>query len=127
MKNTPNQNCLLCTKNEIGNLTHTLLTCEFNMEVSTWLLDTIRVYVPHVQPKQVVHLNLGNMDDSLQLPIVWLITNTLHWIWKDRVIRKKPNLQRTRSSLEAQVNILRKSRFKNASLIIQNFGNLSNL
>ena len=62
MRNTPNPNCILCSENEAANLTHTLITCPYNLEVSTWLLSLLRVHVPHVQPKQVALLDLAYLQ-----------------------------------------------------------------
>ena len=79
--------------------------------------------------KLVVNLEPPFKNQSLKntplLTDVWLISNTLSSIWGDRKDKKKPGLHRTRSSLEAKVNILRKSRFSNAAQIIQNFDGLS--
>ena len=125
MKNTPHPNCLLCDKSEPENLVHSLVTCPFNSDVSAWLLSVVHDHLPLVQPHQVVLLDLGPLEESLCLPLVWLISNTLSSIWGDRKDKKKPGLHRTRSSLEAKVNILRKSRFSNAAQIIQNFDGLS--
>ena len=125
MKNTPHPNCLLCDKSEPDNLVHSLVTCPFNSDVSAWLLSVVHDHLPLVQPHQVVLLDLGPLEESLCLPLVWLISNTLSSIWGDRKDKKKPGLHRTRSSLKAKVNILRKSRFSNAAEIIQNCDGLS--
>ena len=120
IRNTNSPNCLLCIQDVSANLTHTLITCPHNSDVSSWLTTMLRVHVPQLQPQQVVLLDLGDLEESVQLPLVWLISNTLHNIWKDRTEKKKPNLHRTRSSLEAKINILRKTRFQNAVQIIEN-------
>ena len=125
IKNTPHPNCLLCDKSEPANLTHCLVTCPFNFDVSTWLMSVLHVHLPHLQPHQVVLLDMGHLEESLCLPLVWLISNTLSLVWDDRKEKKKPGLHKTRSFLEAKVNILRKSRYKNAAEIIQNFQGLS--
>ena len=83
----------------------------------------LRVHVPQLQPQQVVLLDLGDLEESLQLPLVWIISNTLQNIWKDRTEKKKPNLHRTRSTLEAKINILRKTRFQNAVQILEDLLN----
>ena len=125
MKNTLHANCLLCDLSEQGDLPHSLLTCPFNTEVYKWPMRILQNHIPHLQPQQVVLLHLGPLDESLHLPIVWLFTNTLSLIWDDRIEKKKPGLHKIRSSLEAKVNILRKSRYKEAAEYIQSLEGFS--
>ena len=125
MKNTLHANCLLCDLSEQGDLPHSLLTCPFNTEVYNWLMRILHNHIPHLLPQQVALLHLGPLDESLHLPLVWLITNTLSLIWDDRIEKKKPGLHKIRSSLEAKVNILRKSRYKEAAEYIQSLEGFS--
>ena len=125
MKNTPHPNCLLCNRPEPADLVHSLLTCPSNKEVYSWLMKILHTHTPLLQPEQVVLLDLGPLDESLHLPLVWLISNTLSIVWEDRKEKKNPKLVRTRASLEAKVNILRKSRYSDAANTILNFEGLS--
>ena len=88
-------------------------------------MKILHTNTPLLQPEQVVLLDLGPLDESLHLPLVRLISNTLSIVWEDRKEKKNPKLVRTRSSLEAKVNILRKSRYSDAANIILNFEGLS--
>ena len=125
MRNTPSNNCQLCDIIEPADVLHSLLTCPFNTEITTWLMRLLHIHLPNLQPKQVVLLDLGVVEDSLHLPLVWLIANTLSLVWDSRKEKKKATLHKVRSSLEAKINILRKSRFKNAATILDAFPNLS--
>ena len=84
-------------------------------------MTLLHVHLPDVQPKQVVLLDLGAVDESLELPLVWLIANTLSLVWENRREKKKPTLHKVRSTLEAKINILRKTRFKNATALLVAF------
>ena len=125
IRNTPTPNCLLCDRAEPADLTHSLLTCPVNAEVYRWLMRVLHHHIPHLQPEQVVLLDVGPLDETLCLPIVWLIGNTLSLIWDDRREKKHPRLHKTRSTLEAKINILRKSRFSASVPIIENVEGLS--
>ena len=72
--------------------THTLITCSFSSEVANWLMKALRLHVPALQPKQVVLLLLGDVQDSLYLPLVWLIANTLALAWNYRKEKKRLSL-----------------------------------
>lgn len=121
MRNAPTHNCHLCEAIEPADNIHSLLTCSFSSEVSNWLMTLLHVHLPDVQPKQVVLLDLGAVDESLELPLVWLIANTLSLVWESRREKKKPTLHKVRSTLEAKINILRKTRFKNATALLVAF------
>ena len=49
IRNTTSPNCQLCDQSLRGDLFHCLLTGSFNSEVSSWLLNKIRGYVPELQ------------------------------------------------------------------------------
>ena len=125
MKNAPNPNCQLCDAIGPADLTHSLITCPYNTDVSVWLMRMLQIHLPHLQPHQVVLLDLGQLEESLQLPLVWLIANTLSLVWDSKKDKKKPGLHKTRAFLEAKINFLRKSRFRNAATILDTFPNLS--
>ena len=121
IKNTPCHLCSRYDRGESDELPHALLTCSLNTETSTWLMRILQTHIPALQPKQVVLLDLGPVDESLRLPLVWLISSTLSLVWEARRENKRPSLHKIRSSLEAKVNILRKTRFTNAVAIIDSF------
>ena len=124
IKNTLSDLCSRCNRGESDDLTHALITCSINTETSTWLMSILQTHIAALQPKQVVLLDLGPLDESLRLPLVWLISSTLSLVWEARRENKRPILHKIRSSLEAKVNILRKTRFTNAVAIIENFEGL---
>ena len=88
MKNAPTPYCTACDRYEEDVLHHALLTCPMNNEVAGWLMDTLRPHIPGIIPQKIVLLNLGVLDDSLQLAAVWLISNVLSQIWKTKEKRK---------------------------------------
>ena len=88
IRNTTSPNCQLCDQSLRGDLFHCLLTCSFNSEVSSWLLNKIRGYVPELQTRRVVLLDFGQVDDSLGFSLVWLIANTFISIWNSRLSGK---------------------------------------
>ena len=121
MQNIPNDKCDLCNASETADLTHTLITCSYNSEVANWLMRALLLHVPTLQPKQVVLLQLGDVQDSLHLPLVWLIANTLALTWDYRKEKKRLSLHVIRSTLEARINILRKTRLNNAVNTLESF------
>ena len=124
IRNTTSPNCQLCDQNLRGDLLHCLLTCSFNSEVSSWLMNKIHGYVPDLLTRRVVLLDFDQLDDSLRFSLGWLIANTFISIWNSRLSGKKPVLHKIRAYLEAKINILRKSRFRNQTNTMQSLSSL---
>ena len=113
--NVTSDKCTLCNSLEVCNLAHALFNCRFISNVSNWLLEHLHAIVPNLTPAQVILLDF-KVDDNLQLPVVWFIPKTLSIIWNTRLNKKAANLFTTRAPLEADVMLLRKTRFRSAAI-----------
>ena len=91
--------CTLCNTQNICDLSHALLTCSYNAEVSTWLITTLSRVIPGVNPEQVTLLNM-KADRKLDIPLTWLIAQTLETIWNCRLEKKSCTLSLTRDKIE---------------------------
>ena len=114
MPNAASAICSLCNQNMVGDLTHSLLICSFNDGAGQFLLSKIKHLVANPLPQQVVLLDL-DVDEDHQLPLVFLIASVLSQVWESRKEKKPCNLSTIRATLEAGINILRKSRHNQAS------------
>ena len=119
LPNAPTPNCTQCGAPD--NLVHALITCPQNRDVSDWLVKTLKVHCPSLSPNQMVLLDIGDHQEDLELAIVWLVAKVLGEIWKLRKEKKTPRLYQTRAMLEAGVVIMRKTRLKNTSTILETF------
>ena len=115
MRNAPTPICNHCNLNSIDNLSHSLISCTNNAQVSDWLLKVVRPHVPQPVPAELVLLHLGHIEEDMKLPLVWLIAQVLGQVWSSRKEKKRPQLYQTRAKIEAGIEILRKSRFIDAS------------
>ena len=117
--------CTHCNQNSVGNLNHSLLYCNFNDGAGQYLLDTLSSFVPNLHPDQVLLLNIDVTED-FKLPAVYLIAAILSEVWICRKEKRPCHLNSIRASLEAGINIMRKSRFREAanklSSILPNIG-----
>ena len=106
--NMPNANsdiCTMCDLNVVGDQTHSLMSCPLNGEAGQFLLEQLHQVLPGLLPKQVVLLD-SDVDQDLQLPLVYLTASILSQIWECRMQKKPCHLQSIRAVLEAGVNIL---------------------
>jgi hypothetical protein len=108
-------NCKLqgCSTNSEENLSHALFYCSANERIGLQLLDCLQEVQPGLQADAVLRLEL-NVDDELELPVVWLLSTLLRTLWglRQSSTRIRPYL--VRSQLEAEINLLRETRFSEA-------------
>ena len=81
------------------------------------LMNMLSHPLPNLNPSMVLTLNF-QVEEDLELPMVWLTTNILMKIWDFRKEKKRCDLVLVRADLEARVSLLRESRFKEASVSI---------
>ena len=114
MPNGESNICNLCNKNEPGDLTHSLMTCPFNEHVGKFLLGALHHELPDLLPQQVTRLEVEVAKDK-QLPVAFLIASVLSQVWEFRKLKKPCHTLVIRATLEAGVNILRKTRHHQAA------------
>ena len=71
MPNVNSDICTLCNSNVIGDLSHSLLMCNYNGGAGQFLLDKLHHVLPNLPCSQVVLLDL--VDKDKQLLLVYLI------------------------------------------------------
>ena len=115
MRNAPSSHCTSCTQPHQDSPSHTLISCTNNQQVADWLLQILQPHVHNVSPDSLVLLDIGQVQDDLQLPVVWILAEVLGHIWSCRREKKKPQLFQTRAVLEAGIEILRKTSVSDAA------------
>ena len=107
-----NSNCKIqgCLGELEENLSHALLYCSANDGIGLKLLQYLQETQPDLQADAALRLELPVEEDQ-ELPVVWVTANVLRCIWNLRQsgTRVRPHL--IRSKLEAEVNLLRETRF----------------
>ena len=95
--------CLYCEG--ISDSTAHLLSCTLSAEVSTPLWTCLRSYFPDVSPIDIVHFNIP-VSESLELPISWLVSTCMNFIWDQRVQGEEARFVTCRAELLAKVRLL---------------------
>ena len=81
----------------------------------------MRKIVPHLQPDQLLFFNFNlESQDKNALPAAWLTAKVLRAIWLARTQKKATNIQTTRAALEANIMLLRKTRFTTSAPTLEN-------
>jgi hypothetical protein len=119
--NRINQNtspiCKHCNDQVIEDLPHALISCSYNREITQSLMDTVGLSQPISIMSKVLTLDF-EMEEKMEFPLVWLISNFLKKVWDIRKEKKRCDLVRVRADLEARVSLLRKTRYSESATII---------
>ena len=113
MKKIQTSNCLYC--DDVPDSTAHLLTCNLSSEVSERLLACIASYCPGITPQDIVLLNI-EVSESLELPLVWLMSSCMCIIWEQRVLGKIARLEVCRAELLAKLMLLRDTKWRHYTL-----------
>ena len=95
----PNSNptCKFCLNPVTADLEHCFFGCINTREVGRWLLAMLRQQDPSLSAAGLLRLEM-NVDESLEMPIVWLAAQALTYMWKIRCSGKVVNMLTTRST-----------------------------
>ena len=103
--------CKFCLSNIKEDLVHSLRRCVANQGVGEAVIHCLPAPVQNeVQDQQLLHLHF-DMEDSLELPIVWFLAVAWSSIWESRKCGRRPELYKVRADLEAKVSLLRETRY----------------
>ena len=117
LPNTPNH-CKYCPNPITADIPHCLFMCVSTREVGSWLLSLVRKHDHSVTPNNLVKLEF-QAEDSTEMPLVWIISQTLLYMWGVRASGKTVSLIITRATLESKISLLRETRYRNEQVVIQ--------
>ena len=106
---------------EICTLEHELLNCSKNDGVGNLFVSRLQDCVPGLQPFGILRLEFSNPSEYLCLAITWLTAIILHFIWKERETGSTIQAYKERAELEQYINLLRTTRLKTDSNLLNNF------
>ena len=110
---------LSCQAQAEENLSHALVFCQANDRVGLQLYECLREIQPSLQVDALLRLEL-EVEEELELPVVWLTGCVFDILWN---LRQKSNSTvqgyQVRSQLEAEINLLRETRFSDAATKIE--------
>ena len=110
--------CKLCPTPTTADLPHCLFQCVSTREVGGWLLSLVREHDPSVTAINLLKLEFES-DDSSEMPLVWILAQTLLYMWGVRASGKTVSLVVTRARLESKISLLRETRYRNEQIKMQ--------
>jgi hypothetical protein len=104
--------CTHCDDDIEEDLQHALINCGYNDGVGQALLSAVHVHLPDASVAALLRLELTDLSEELQLPMVTFISSILLIIWERRLSRSRILLYDIRATLEAKCLLLRKTRLE---------------
>jgi hypothetical protein len=102
---------------EVENRAHVLVLCEGNNGVGQRVMRCLENFVPQIDVDAALRLEI-DVEEDLELPLVWLMATVFLAIWKLRVDKSRVQLYEVRAQLEAKVNLLRETRYTRSANIL---------
>ena len=123
LKQKESSACTLCRTGAIDDRLHALLACSINSEINDWVVSLTQKVVPNSKTEDIISLNL-TISEPMHFPLIWTLSHVLMLVWQSRMNKKTISLYHVRAEIEAKINILRKSRLKEAVSQIETLINL---
>ena len=82
------------------------------------LLTAVALHDPLVTPNKLLRLEF-ECEQSVEMPLVWMTSQVLLYIWKIRCNKKIVDPTLTRATLESKISLLRETRFKTEYTLIK--------
>ena len=92
-----------------------LLTCIQGSEVTIPLVRCLAEQNGDISPENLVLLNIS-VSESMELPVVWLLSTCLMMVWEERVAGRIARLNNCKAELEARLIVLKHTRWKHYTL-----------
>ena len=102
-----------CHSESEENLVHALFFCEANDGVGLEMLNCLQDVQPGLGAEAALQLQL-QVGEEDELPLVWVLGTILRLLWNMRQSSTKVRNYVIRSQLEADINLLRETRFRDS-------------
>ena len=98
-------------------LPHALVLCQGNSGVGQRVLECLKDNVAAVEVDAALRLEF-EAEQDMELPLVWLLATVFLTVWTLRLLKAKIQLNDFRSQIEAKINLLRETRYRNSAGIL---------
>ena len=102
-----------CPGSPVSDLAHIFFLCQHSADIGAWLLALISSAIDDISPESVL-----NLDIEANEPMLWVILQTLKFIWDKRSLSKPVNTQECLATLHDKANILLETKHMNLAFEI---------
>ena len=112
---TPSPLCKLCQDNQDDNIwNHSFTKCSFSHQAMEWMINILKKFDPSITKDKAIFLQINPQNTDNVLPCVWLIAESLQFIWAKRRAKEHIQLDEMIALITARCKNLKTSElFKN--------------
>ena len=104
LKKNQSPNCQLCLKNEVDNVwSHSFSSCSYSNPAMEWIVEVLKIMDPTITKEKSVFLEVNPVTNDNILACVWIISETLQYIWAKRKAKDQLNVNDMRAFLLAKL------------------------
>ena len=101
---------------------HSLSSCSFSHDAMTWLVDVLKKMDPTVNKDKTIFLQINPTVSGNKQICVWLVAESLQYIWAKRRAKEKPTVERLRAKILAELEVLKCTRsYRHIAFNLTNF------
>ena len=122
LKGSPD--CDLCGSGAEGDLCHSLTECQHFGIIGDWMLGVLididdSLVNVELSGEKLVSFTLP-MERETELPIVWFLATVFQLLWEARTTRKPITVSKMKPAIQAELTIMKKTKFYNSAQLIEN-------
>jgi hypothetical protein len=87
--------------------------CDGNSAAAQALLSLTRPYDRSITPEKAIALDINTINSLYELPVMLVLCTGMHFIWENRVNRRKTSLYQIREELEQKEKNMTKDQQQN--------------
>ena len=115
--------CKICDSGDSDTLLHSLAACPSSRDSFNWMMNGLGKYSDNLTPQKILLLDIEPSLTAVPLPhhqlsLIWFTAEVLRRIFGYRRDEKKCRLYEIRAELEAEVNLLRRSKYADVAVIL---------
>ena len=111
LKKTQSPRYILCLENLEDDIwQHSFSLCSFSNPAMEWMMKVIQSMDPTITKEKSIFLQIEPINKDNTLPCVWIISETLQYIWARRRSREPIDVVCMKASLEAKCHMLQQTK-----------------
>ena len=115
-----NNNCRVCETGGNDSLVHSLVECAGSRECFNWMMAGLNKFCDNLTPEKLLLLDvkLAAPLPHNELPLIWFSSEVMRRMFAYRKEEKKCRLYEIRAELEAEINLVRHSKYADMAVIL---------
>ena len=104
--------CSLCNQNLNEDMVHAFLSCDYNQGAGDALAQVLSQHLPSISMVKILRLELGELSEELEFPLVWFTAPFLLAMWERRSGNKRIRCYEIRAEMEGKIYLQRETSFR---------------